>query len=89
MISGDCREGRPEGGPGSDWGEEGLIPRSVRETGAVRHQPTPMAVVNLPKVLQVHPPTVAGPARYELQQCGLLSQSMGTDALRRHLEKGA
>jgi len=76
-------------GQADEWAEEALIPRSVWETSTVRHQPTPMAVMNLAKVLQVHPAIIAGRVRYEQQNYRLLSQFVGTGAVRRQFEKAA
>jgi len=70
-----------------EWAEESLIPKSVWETSAVRHQPTPMAVINLANALQVHPAIIAGRVRYEQQNYRLLSQFVGTGAIRRQFEK--
>jgi len=69
-----------------EWADDALIPRSVWETSAVRHQPTPMAVMNLANALQVHPAIIAGRVRYEQQNYRLLSQFVGTGAVRRHFE---
>ena len=69
-----------------EWAEEALIPRAVWETSAVRHQPTPMAVMNLAKTLQVHPATVAGRVRYEQMNYRLLSQFVGTGEVRRQFD---
>jgi len=45
----------PKEAQADDWAEEALIPQAVWETSAVRDHPTPMAVMNLANVLQVHP----------------------------------
>ena len=67
-----------------EWADEALIPRSVWETSAVRHQPAPMAIMNLAKLLQVHPAIIAGRVRHEQQNYRLLPQFVGTGAVRRH-----
>lgn len=65
--------------------EEALGPREIWETSEARRTPTPMSVVNLSKVLQVHPAIVAGRVRYEHRNYGLLSQLVGTDQIHRQL----
>ncbi len=72
-----------------EWADEALIPRSVWETSVVRHQPTPMAVMNLANALQVHPAIIAGRIRYEQQNYRLLSQFVGTGVVRCQFEKTA
>ena len=66
-----------------EWAEEALIPRAIWETSAVRQQPTPMAVVNLAKLLQIHPAIVAGRVRHEQRNYRLLSHFVGTGEVRR------
>jgi HTH-type transcriptional regulator/antitoxin HigA len=66
-----------------EWAEEALIPRAIWDTSAVRQKPTPMAVVNLAKVLQVHPAVVAGRVRHEQRNYRLLSHFVGTGEVRR------
>jgi len=65
-----------------EWAEEALIPGSVWESSAVRDRPTPMAVVNLAKALQIHPAIIAGRVRYGRNNYRLLSQLVGTGAVR-------
>lgn len=79
----------PREAQADDWAEEALIPRAVWETSAVRDHPTPMAVMNLANVLQVHPAIVAGRIRYERQNYRLLSQFVGTGEVRRQLGMAA
>jgi HTH-type transcriptional regulator/antitoxin HigA len=67
-----------------EWAEEALIPRAIWGTSAVRHQPTPMSVINLANALQVHPAIVAGKIRHEQRNFRLLSQLVGTGQVRRH-----
>jgi HTH-type transcriptional regulator/antitoxin HigA len=66
-----------------EWAEEALIPRKIWETSAVRDQPTPMGVINLANVLQIHPAIVAGKVRHEQRNYRLLSQFVGTGEVRR------
>lgn len=65
------------------WAEEALIPREIWETSAVRHSPTPMAVVNLAKALQIHPAIIAGKVRHERKNYRMLSHFVGTGEVRR------
>jgi HTH-type transcriptional regulator/antitoxin HigA len=76
----------PKEAQADEWAEEALIPRAVWETSAARHQPTPMAVMNLAKALQVHPAIVAGRIRYEQKNFRLLSQFVGTGEVRRQFD---
>lgn len=73
----------PREAQADEWAEEALIPRAVWETSAVRDNPTPMAVMSLANVLQVHPAIVAGRIRYERQNYRLLSQFVGSGEVRR------
>lgn len=75
----------PREAQADEWAEEALIPQAVWETSVVRHHPTPMAVMNLANVLQIHPAIVAGRIRYEQQNYRLLSQFVGTGEVRRIL----
>lgn len=75
----------PREAQADEWAEEALIPRAIWETSAVRDQPTPMAVMNLAKTLQVHPAIIAGRIRYEQKNYRLLSQFVGTGEVRRQL----
>lgn len=67
-----------------EWAEDALIPRAVWATSAVQDRPTPTAVINLAKMLQVHPAVVAGRVRHDRQNYRLLSQFVGTGEVRRH-----
>ncbi len=73
----------PREAQADEWAEEALMPRAAWQTSAVRDHPTPMAVMNLANVLQVHPAIVAGRIRYERQNYRLLSQFVGTGEVRR------
>ena len=77
------REDRREA-EADEWAEEALIPRAVWETSAVRQHPTPLAVMNLAQLLQVHPASVAGRIRHEQHNYRLLSQFVGSGKVRRH-----
>jgi len=65
-----------------EWAEEALIPRAIWETSAVRRQATPMAVINFANALQIHPAIVAGRVRHQQKNYRLLSQFVGTGAVR-------
>lgn len=65
------------------WAEEALVPLAIWETSEARGNPTPMAVVNLSKALQVHPAIVAGKIRHEQKNYRLLSHFVGTGEVRR------
>lgn len=67
-----------------EWAEEALIPRAVWEASEVRYNPTPMAVVNFSKALQIHPAIVAGRVRHETRNYRLLSHFVGAGEVRRH-----
>jgi HTH-type transcriptional regulator / antitoxin HigA len=66
-----------------EWAEEALLPRAVWETSAVRHNPSPMAVINLARMLQVHPAIIAGRVRHEQKNYRMLSHFVGTGEVRR------
>lgn len=79
-------EGRredPREAQADEWAQEALVPRVAWEASAARKRPTPMAVMNLARALQVHPAIVAGKIRYEQQNYRLLSQFVGTGEVRR------
>lgn len=78
----------PREGQADEWAEEALVPRSVWEASAVRDQPTPMAVMNLAKALQVHSAIVAGRIRFERRNYRLLPQFVGTGEVRRQFGLG-
>lgn len=69
-----------------EWAEEALIPKAVWEASAVKDHPTPMAVMNLANSLGIHPAIVAGRVRYQEQNYRLLSQFVGTGAVRRQFD---
>ncbi len=68
-----------------EWAEEALIPRGIWETSVVRANPSPMAVINLAKTLQIHPAIIAGRIRHEHRNYRMLSHFVGTGEVRRQL----
>ena len=65
------------------WVEEALIPKAVWDTSEDSKQPTTTAVViNLARVLNIHPAVVAGRVCHERGNCRLLSQFVGTGEIR-------
>ena len=85
-------EGRredPREAQADEWAEEALVPRVAWDASAVRERPTPMAVMNLAKALQVHPAVIAGKIRYERRNYRLLSQFVGTGEVRRQFVMAA
>ena len=79
----------PREAQADEWAEDALMPRAVWETSAVRDHPTPLAVMNLANVLQVHPAIVAGRIRHERQNYRLLSQFVGMGEVRRQFVMAA
>ncbi len=71
------------------WAEEALIPNAVWEANLVKDRPTPMAVMNLARSLEIHPAIVAGRVRHEKQNYRLLSQFVGTGEVRRQFGMAA
>ena len=66
------------------WVMKALIPKAVWDTSEVSEQPTTAAaVINLAKVLNIHPAIVAGRVRHEQGNYRLLSQFVGTGEIRR------
>ena len=81
-------EGRredPREAQADEWATEALVPQADWEASAAREHPTPMAVLNLARALQVHPAIIAGKIRYEHQNYRLLSQFVGSGEVRRQL----
>lgn len=72
-----------------EWAEEALIPNATWKASAVRHHPTPMAVMNLANALEIHPAIVAGRVRFEQENYRLLSQFVGTGEVRRQFGMAA
>ncbi|MBX9606541.1 MAG: transcriptional regulator [Gammaproteobacteria bacterium] len=73
----------PREAQADDWAEEALIPRAAWEASAVKDHPTPTTVMNLANSLGIHPAIVAGRVRYQQENYRLLSQFVGTGAVRR------
>jgi HTH-type transcriptional regulator / antitoxin HigA len=78
-ASDDPREAQAD-----EWAEEALVPRAIWESSAVREEPTAMSVISLANALKVHPAIVAGKIRHEQRNYRLLSQFVGTGAVRHH-----
>lgn len=77
-------KGDPKEAQADEWAEEALVPRAIWETSAARDTPTPMAVINLAKALQIHPAIIAGKVRHEHRNYRMLSHFVGTGEVRRH-----
>ncbi len=80
-VEGSRRD--PKEAQADQWAEEALVPVKIWETSEARRNPTPMAVLNLAKALQVHPAIVAGKVRHEQKNYRLLSHFVGTGEVRR------
>ena len=74
----------PREAQADEWAEEALVPRAIWESSAVREEPTAMSVISLANALKVHPAIVAGRIRHEQRNYRLLSQFVGTGAVRPH-----
>jgi HTH-type transcriptional regulator / antitoxin HigA len=83
-IEGGRRD--PKEAQADQWAEDALVHPATWETSEARRNPTPMAVVNLAKALQVHPAIVAGKIRHEVKNYRLLPHFVGTGEVRRHFE---
>jgi HTH-type transcriptional regulator/antitoxin HigA len=68
-----------------EWAEEALIPEGIWKASVVRKSPSPMAVINLAKTLQIHPAIIAGRIRHERRNYRMLSHFVGTGEVRRQL----
>ena len=75
----------PREAQADEWAQEALVPQTAWEASEARERPTPLAVMNLARALQVHPAIVAGKIRYERKNYRLLSQFVGTGEVRRRL----
>jgi len=71
-----------------EWAENGLISPDVWNTSKVRDNPSPLAVVELAQRLSIHPAIIAGRIRHETRNYRLLSQFVGTRAVRQQLLAG-
>ncbi len=63
--------------------QDALIPPKIWEDGILLENPRPMAVLQMASEAQVHPAIIAGRVRHELGNYRLLSQFVGTGAVRR------
>jgi HTH-type transcriptional regulator/antitoxin HigA len=80
-----ARQEDPREAQADEWAHEALVPHAAWEASAIRKSPTPMAVMNLARALQVHPAIVAGKIREERQNYRLLSQFVGVGEVGRRL----
>ncbi len=70
-----------------EWAENGLIPEDIWNMSKVRHNPTPLAVMELAQRLGIHPAIIAGHIRHETRNFRLLSHFVGTGTLRNQFLK--
>ena len=75
----------PKEAQADEWAEEALIPSAIWRTSAVRLNPTPMAVVSLANLLQVHPAIIAGRVRHVQKNYRMLSHFVGSGEVRQQL----
>ena len=73
----------PREAEADEWAEEALIPREPWEASVVRTRPTAINVVHFAEEVGVHPAIVAGRVRFERGNYRLLSQFVGSGAVRR------
>ena len=66
--------------------QNALIPLEIWDGGAILENPGPMAVLNMAARAGVHPTIIAGRIRFETGNYRLLSQFVGTGAVRRQFE---
>lgn len=69
-----------------EWANEALIPIETWERCTVHESPTALGVLNLASQLKIHPAIVAGRIRYENKNYRLLSQFVGSGAVREQFE---
>lgn len=69
-----------------EWAEEALIPGEAWGATSVRNHPTALNVMDLASEVGVHPAIVAGRVRFERHNYRLLSQFVGSGAVRRQFE---
>lgn len=74
----DAREAEAD-----EWAEEALVPRDAWDSSGVREAPTPSAVLNLAKALNVAPAVIAGKVRHEHKNYRMLSHFVGAGEVRR------
>ena len=65
-----------------DFAYDCLIPEDIWQDSGVLENPSPMTVIALAQEVGIHPAIVAGRARRELRNYRLLSQFVGTGAVR-------
>ncbi len=66
--------------------QDSLIPPEIWDDGAILENPGPMPVLEMAWEAQVHPAIIAGRVRHESGNYRLLSQFVGTGAVRRQAE---
>lgn len=71
-----------------EWAEEALVPSDVWQASAARESPTPAAVLDLAKTLNVAPAIVAGRVRHERKNYRMLSHFVGGGQVRRLFDPG-
>ena len=76
----------PREAEADEWAEEALIPKKAWDASRVRDHPTAMNVMDLASEVGVHPAIVAGRVRFERNNYRLLSQFVGSGAVRRQFE---
>lgn len=74
----------PREAEADEWAEEALIPREAWLASSVREVPTPTSVVELARLLRVHPAIVAGRVRNVHRNYKLLSHFVGMGEVRKH-----
>ena len=73
----------PREAEADEWAEEALIPKELWDANIARTRPTAINVVHFAEEIGVHPAIVAGRVRFERDNYRLLSQFVGTGAVRR------
>ncbi len=73
----------PREAEADELAEEALIPRSAWDASVVRTRPTAINVMHFAEEVGVHPAIVAGRVRFERGNYRLLSQFVGSGAVRR------
>lgn len=64
--------------------QDALIPLGIWGDGDIVEDPSPMTVLSMASVAQVHPAIIAGRIRFESGNYRLLSQFVGTGEVKRH-----
>jgi HTH-type transcriptional regulator / antitoxin HigA len=86
-VAGAKRDAREE--EADEWAEEALIPRDNWKASQVQLDPTPLRVMAFAQSLGIHPAIVAGRVRHETKNFHLLSQFVGSGAVRCQLLEAA